>query len=1448
MKRFLSIVLSISLLITNLVFMPTIPACAEATSVTLNSIEGETLMVSDVKSFRYSVPTISSETGSVKTKFVKDNTLRQPISNMTDGWDGACIVSSIDGTLTGTVAGKPQESFVLQYLNHDFILGNNTVMFYVELPEYEKAGADWALSISTLYVKQGDDTFYLNRNEAVEYSYISRSMDKWQYSRTTASGDALATLADLPSGFKGYVRIDVSTATFYDSALGAKFDFSKHYRLVSIGYGYNAVGGECGNLLFGGISYFPDVDKCNATIMTARSNYTYQLGGNSDAVLATPYAARYNVTISEANEGEVAAASSAYDASCVGGTGVAIDSTTGEPITTQHYYQKMWPGIIMQPGVDSFMIYVELPTYTADTPALYFSMPGITSSDAYPTFVDGTNSPYQYASVDSDKWETGIIGANGELSELGSGFKGYLKFDLKNFAFYQSISSSGRKAVDFTKPYKVQAVQLRFNHVGGDNGKLVIGSLYSVMCDSDSTKITSVTTADAATAGGTLNIGSVKSMRSTSVAINSDGETYTELTKNASSVQVASDKAESFDGAYVVSSIDGSLTGAVANKANEAFVMQYIDTDLTLGRSSVIFYVEAPDYKKAGAKWGLNISSLAVKQNDTSFNVDLTKRGKYSYLSVTGTEWIEENVRVEDGVNSVLANLPSGFKGYICLDLNNFYYEANGDKGFNPAADFSLSSLGIGYNAVGGECGELLFGGVLYFPSESGILTTDMLFDGRYYKLTKNPAAVVATVGAARYNVSITNTTGGDAASSATYISADCVGRVANGSAVLGSTTDEVVTDLHMYSKNWAGVAMTPGVDTFMTYIEMPTYSETDTALYMSMPSFNQNDGTAYYIASAGGKYSYMSIYDGEWKNASIGTNGELSEIGSGFKGYVKFNLKTFPGYDELRTKLDMTASYNLVNPRFRYKYVGGNNGNLVIGAFYGLVEDSDSTYIAIADKRRVAATRYIGGDLLGDGKINSIDLTIARRTMLGTAKLDGKAIERCDANADGVSLNVQDLVRIKKVSAGAIDATTWKDYTDNSGLTISKWLAGGQIPYYTEGTVTETVSGDGTIVLTAVGTNADTYNAYLKALEFAGFELYTSNVMDSNLFATYINENLTVNVYYIDSNKTVRVVYEPKGELPGLESENVYDKSFEWETLLTSVYLEDEPNPQGQSFIIRLEDGSFIVYDGGMAEGTNLESKKLYDKLMEQTPRGKKPVIAAWLFSHAHADHVGVFNEFSLNYHDKVTIERFFYNFPSEEEMEILQPDVLAPNLTEYGIFKRVMSEYYADIPAIKVHTGNKFYIRNVEVEVLFTYEDFYPTAIDRMNSSSTVFRMHVGGQSILWLGDSTPVSEALMLEQLGSYLKSDVLQLAHHGIDGLLEAYQTYDPTYCLWPAAKLFYKQYINSAPNKWLIRESENVKEVIVSGYGTYSVQLPMDIKGTYASHPYASNYKNPTLIE
>lgn len=126
-----------------------------------------------------------------------------------------------------------------------------------------------------------------------------------------------------------------------------------------------------------------------------------------------------------------------------------------------------------------------------------------------------------------------------------------------------------------------------------------------------------------------------------------------------------------------------------------------------------------------------------------------------------------------------------------------------------------------------------------------------------------------------------------------------------------------------------------------------------------------------------------------------------------------------------------------------------------------------------------------------------------------------------------------------------------------------------------------------------------------------------------------------------------------------------------------------------------------------------------------------------------------------------------------------------------------------------IKVHTGQKFWIANVEFEVLYTHEDLYPNRLHTYNNSSTVIRMNMyhtengaisegAKTSMLWLGDAqTAASQTLRARYSDKTLKSDMVQVAHHTFDGCeLALYKMISPTCVWWPTT---IEQYKNSCFN-------------------------------------------------
>jgi glyoxylase-like metal-dependent hydrolase (beta-lactamase superfamily II) len=73
-----------------------------------------------------------------------------------------------------------------------------------------------------------------------------------------------------------------------------------------------------------------------------------------------------------------------------------------------------------------------------------------------------------------------------------------------------------------------------------------------------------------------------------------------------------------------------------------------------------------------------------------------------------------------------------------------------------------------------------------------------------------------------------------------------------------------------------------------------------------------------------------------------------------------------------------------------------------------------------------------------------------------------------------------------------------------------------------------------------------------------------------------------------------------------------------------------------GMGYVIRLADGSFIVYDGGYTK----RLPELWNVLTTLNGGEEGIVIRAWLLTHAHGDHYAAFRAFAPLYADNVTLE----------------------------------------------------------------------------------------------------------------------------------------------------------------------------------------------------------------
>ena len=129
--------------------------------------------------------------------------------------------------------------------------------------------------------------------------------------------------------------------------------------------------------------------------------------------------------------------------------------------------------------------------------------------------------------------------------------------------------------------------------------------------------------------------------------------------------------------------------------------------------------------------------------------------------------------------------------------------------------------------------------------------------------------------------------------------------------------------------------------------------------------------------------------------------------------------------------------------------------------------------------------------------------------------------------------------------------------------------------------------------------------------------------------------------------------------------------------------------------------------------------------------------------------------------------------------------------------------------------------YGEDASVEILYTPEDYLPAELfDYVNSTSLVIRVTVADTSVLLLADTTHASGRIIENTFGDYLRSDMVQLAHHGHgDGGtdVEFYKAIDAPYVLFPG-----RWNAPSPAEKWA---RDNAKEYFLNPENTTVIDLP-----------------------
>ena len=264
-------------------------------------------------------------------------------------------------------------------------------------------------------------------------------------------------------------------------------------------------------------------------------------------------------------------------------------------------------------------------------------------------------------------------------------------------------------------------------------------------------------------------------------------------------------------------------------------------------------------------------------------------------------------------------------------------------------------------------------------------------------------------------------------------------------------------------------------------------------------------------------------------------------------------------------------------------------------------------------------------------------------------------------------------------------------------------------------------------------------------------------------------------------------------------------------------IQLSSQTNDRMMGYIIRTNNDKTIIIDGGM--NTDAENLKKYIKQYNNR-------IDYWFITHPHRDHAGAFIDIVENSED-IKINKVYYCANPLEWYQKYSADRASEIEKFYQAIENQKINEIKGEPQIE----DKITIDNIQIEILGINNPEITT--NPINNSSMVFKLYVNNKSILFLGDTGEESSKKLIDKYGPKLKSDIVQMAHHGQQGATEElYKLVNPKVCLWPTPEWLWnndsgKGY-NSGPwktletRKWM--EDLNVEKNYVAKDGDITIEI------------------------
>lgn len=342
------------------------------------------------------------------------------------------------------------------------------------------------------------------------------------------------------------------------------------------------------------------------------------------------------------------------------------------------------------------------------------------------------------------------------------------------------------------------------------------------------------------------------------------------------------------------------------------------------------------------------------------------------------------------------------------------------------------------------------------------------------------------------------------------------------------------------------------------------------------------------------------------------------------------------------------------------------------------------------------------------------------------------------------------------------------------------------------------------------------------------GFVFLNENKISENHFKFFVNDCVFVGIGYFSDNNSIRVVVDKKKDTPDFLP--VPTLKSVAETTLWQFEVDHRLIDCGMCYIIRTCTGAFFIIDSAHTYSIN-DCERIHDFLRERTPVGEKIHIAGWFMSHGHDDHTAQFMNYLKFYMSDTVIDKIYFNFISTDHRD--GKDWMKAQ-KGYDDMMYTLLEKHPEIPWVRLHTGETFYVDNLKFDVLCSHEDVFPRDNSNYNDSSVVLMMSAENTKVLFPGDAGHEESYILEARYPEYLKSDIVQQAHHGHFGTTENfYRLVDASIALFPVTQIKFDEELHHyKANEVSI---EIADEYYIASNGTVEIPLPY-VKGNVKVYP------------